>query len=142
MAGAYVAAPARRHGRARRREAQVSQARAGSRTHDRRRCVQRVGLGSHAHRALVALGFDASESSHRFVIEWNPSEIRWLVDEQLVHERVNWDPTPIPQLPMTLHVNTWLSRSRELAGRLASRRLPANAVVKSIAIEATLEAMV
>jgi len=27
---------------------------------------------------------------------------KWLVDEQLVHERANWDPTPIPQLPMIL----------------------------------------
>jgi hypothetical protein len=102
----------------------------------------RFDYGYRGAPSSITLGFDASESSHRFVIEWNPSEIRWLVDEQLVHERVNWDPTPIPQLPMTLHVNTWLSRSRELAGRLASRRLPANAVVKSIAIEATLEAWV
>jgi hypothetical protein len=37
---------------------------------------------------------------------------------------------------MTLHVNTWPSRSRELAGRLAHRQLPATAVVSSIAVEA------
>src|SRR5680860_197004 len=86
----------------------------------------------------IELGFDASESARRFAIEWAPGEIRWLVDEQLIHKRVNWDPTPIPQLPMTLHVNTWPSRSRELAGRLADRQLPATAVVRSIAVEATL----
>lgn len=88
--------------------------------------------------SCIELGFDASESAHRYAIEWGPGQIRWLIDEQLVHERANWDPTPIPQLPMTLHVNTWPSRSRELAGRLAGRRLPATAVVRSIAVEASL----
>jgi len=86
--------------------------------------------------SMIELGFDASESPHRFAIEWGPGAIRWLVDDQLIHERVNWDPTPIPRLPMTLHVNTWPSRSRELAGRLADGRLPATAVVSSIAVEA------
>ncbi len=85
----------------------------------------------------LELGFDASESLHRYAIEWSPGLIRWLVDDQLVHERANWDPTPIPQLPMTLHVNTWPSRSRELAGRLAGRRLPAFTVVRSISVEAS-----
>jgi len=86
----------------------------------------------------IELGFDASEAPHRFGIEWDPCEIRWLVDDQLIHKRVNWDPTPIPQLPMTLHVNTWPSRSRKLAGRITSRRLPATALVRSIAAEASL----
>lgn len=90
--------------------------------------------------SYIELGFDASESAHRFAIEWDPCEIRWFVDNQLVHRRANWDPTPIPHLPMTLHVNTWPSRSKELAGRLASRRLPAIAVVRTIALEATLVA--
>ncbi len=85
----------------------------------------------------IELGFDASESPHRFAIEWDPCEIRWFVDNQLVHRRSNWDPTPIPHLPMTLHVNVWPSRSKELAGRLTSRRLPAIVVVKTIALEAT-----
>ncbi len=85
----------------------------------------------------IDLGFNASESAHHFAIEWDPSEIRWLVDQEVVHRRVNWQPTPIPQLPMTLHVNTWPTRSRELAGRLASRRLPATTLVESIAVDAT-----
>jgi GR25 family glycosyltransferase involved in LPS biosynthesis len=88
--------------------------------------------------SCIELGFDASESAHRYAIEWSPGQIRWLVDEQLVHERANWDPTPVPQLPMTLHINTWPSRSKDLAGRLASRRLPATAVVRMIAVEANL----
>ena len=86
----------------------------------------------------IELGFDASAAPHRYAIEWGPGLIRWLVDDQVVHERANWDPTPIPQLPMSLHANTWPSRSSELAGRLASRRLPATAVIRRIAVDAGL----
>ena len=86
--------------------------------------------------AAIPLGFDASKAAHRFAIEWDPCEIRWFVDGELVHRRAAWNPTPIPHLPMTLHVNTWPSRSRELAGRLALRALPASAIVRSIAIDA------
>lgn len=87
----------------------------------------------------IKLGFDASADLHRYAIEWGPSLIRWFVDDRVVHERVNWDPTPIPHLPMTLHANTWPSRSRELAGRLAGQKLPVNSVVRSIAIEAGIQ---
>ncbi len=84
--------------------------------------------------AIIKLGFDASKALHRFTIEWDPCEIRWFVDQKLVHRRATWDPTPIPHLPMTLHVNTWPTRSRELAGRLALRALPASAVVRRVAV--------
>jgi GR25 family glycosyltransferase involved in LPS biosynthesis len=86
--------------------------------------------------AAIPLAFDASKASHRFAIEWDPWEIRWLVDGELVHRRAIWNPTPIPHLPMTLHVNTWPARSRELAGRLPLRALPASAIVRSIAVNA------
>ena len=86
--------------------------------------------------SYIDLGFDASESSHRFAIEWGPCEIRWLVDDRLVHRRAEWEPTPIPHLPMALHLNTWPSRSKELAGRLTGRRLPTTTMVRSIALEA------
>jgi GR25 family glycosyltransferase involved in LPS biosynthesis len=86
--------------------------------------------------SYIELGFDASKASHRFAIEWSPCEIRWLVDDNLVHRRANWDPTPIPHLPMTLHVNSWLSRSTKLAGRINNRRLPATTIVGSISLEA------
>jgi hypothetical protein len=79
----------------------------------------------------IPLGFDASKASHRYVIEWEPYEIRWFVDGELVHRRATWDPTPIPHLPMTLHVNTWPTRSRELAGRLARRTLPASSSARA-----------
>ena len=85
--------------------------------------------------AIIKLGFDASKTLHRFTIEWDPCEIRWFVDQKLVHRRAIWNPTPIPHLPMTLHVNTWPTRSRELAGRLARRALPASAIVRRVAID-------
>ena len=86
--------------------------------------------------SYIELGFDASKASHRFAIEWSPCEIRWLVDDHLVHRRAIWDPTPIPHLPMALHVNSWLSRSNQLAGRINNRRLPATTIVGSIVLEA------
>ena len=86
--------------------------------------------------ASIQLGFDASKSLHRYAIEWDPYEIRWFVDDDLVHRRATWNPTPIPHLPMTLHMNTWPTRSRELAGRLALRALPASTVVRRIAVNA------
>jgi len=84
----------------------------------------------------IDLGFDASRALHTYAIEWKPDEIRWFVDGQVVHRRVLWDPTPIPHLPMTLHVNAWPTRSRELAGRLVLHALPAVARVRRIAIDA------
>jgi len=85
--------------------------------------------------SYIDLGFDASEAIHRFVIEWSSTEIRWLVDNQLVHRRAVWDPTPIPHLPLTLHVNSWITRSTELAGRVNCKQLPSTTVVESILLE-------
>ncbi|MFI8099093.1 family 16 glycosylhydrolase [Citrobacter freundii] len=82
--------------------------------------------------SYIELGFDASKGMHRYAIEWTPWEIRWFVDDILVHRRVLWDPTPIPNLPMQLHFNMWPTRSSQLAGRLNTRRLPTMAKVQSI----------
>ena len=98
----------------------------------------RYDYGYRGAPSQIDLGFDASRSAHRYAIEWEPGEIRWFVDDRLVQRRTNWDPKPIPHLPMILHVNSWPSRSRELAGRLKVRLLPATTVVKSISIDATL----
>ncbi len=87
--------------------------------------------------SYIDLGFDSSECFHRYVIEWGPCEIRWFVDNRLVHRRVDWEPTPIPHLPMALHINTWPSRSKELAGRLSNRKLPSATFIKSIILEAS-----
>ena len=87
----------------------------------------------------ISLGFDASTAVHRYTIEWDPCEIRWLVDGNLVHRRGIWNPTPIPDLPMTLHANTWPSRSKEFAGRLAVGRLPGSAIIRDITVDAVVD---
>lgn len=84
----------------------------------------------------IPLGFDVSKALHRFAIEWSPCEILWFVDDKLVHRRAAWNPTPIPHLPMTLHVNTWPTRSRELAGRLKLQALPATAFLHRVVVDA------
>ena len=86
--------------------------------------------------SYIDLGFDASESNHRYAIEWSPFEICWFVDDRLVYKRADWAPTPIPNLPMFLHVNVWPSRSKELAGKLIDRRLPTSTFIRSIELEA------
>lgn len=85
--------------------------------------------------AIVKLGFDASKALHQFTIEWDPCEIKWFVDQKLIHRRATWEPTPIPHLPMTLHVNSWPARSRKLAGRLARGALPASAIVRRVVVD-------
>lgn len=84
----------------------------------------------------IDLGFDASKSFHKYAIEWDESEIRWFVDDNLVHRRTEWNPTPIPHLPMSLHLNIWPCRSKELAGTLPNRALPTTSTFKSVIINA------
>jgi len=86
--------------------------------------------------STIDLEFDASRDEHRYAIEWDPCEIRWFVDDELVHRRTMWNPTPIPNLPMTFHINNWPTRSTELAGRVRDRLLPASATVTSISVSA------
>jgi hypothetical protein len=59
-----------------------------------------------------------------------------LVDGRVVHERLGWDPTPIPHLAMRVHANVWAPRSEELAGRVDERRLPVSAVFRSVSVSA------
>lgn len=80
----------------------------------------------------VILGFDASEEFHTYEIEWRREAIRWRVDGAVVYERVQWNPTLIPDLPLEFNVNLWHSRSEEFAGRLAIARTPATAEIRSI----------
>lgn len=84
----------------------------------------------------IDLGFDASREIHRFTIVWSQNEINWKVDGRIVHRRVIWDPTPIPHLPMSLYMNSWPTRSVELAGRINQKRLPATTILRSIVLEA------
>lgn len=94
----------------------------------------RMEYGYRGTPVLIDLGFDASEDFHRYEIEWRATSIRWRVDGRLVHERVNWNPTPIPHLPMEFNVNLWHSRSVELAGRLGVGGLPARTEVRGLEV--------
>ncbi len=96
----------------------------------------RMEYGYRGTPALIDLGFDASKDFHRYEIEWCATAIRWRVDGRLAYERVNWDPTPIPHLPMEFNVNLWHSRSEELAGKLAGGELPAQAELRAIEVYA------
>ncbi|WP_226653177.1 family 16 glycosylhydrolase [Leifsonia sp. LS1] len=82
----------------------------------------------------IVLGFDASDDFHMYEIEWRPEYIRWRVDGRLVHERVMWNPTPIPDNPLEFNINLWPSRSKEFAGELRRASLPAVTEVRSILI--------
>ena len=93
-----------------------------------------MSFGYRGSPSWVDLGFDASKGLHRYAIDWAPDRIAWLVDGRVVHERVGWDPTPIPHLEMRLHGNVWAPRSRELAGRVDDRRLPAVATFKNVSV--------
>lgn len=88
--------------------------------------------------ATIPLGFDASKALHQYAIEWDPCEIRWYVDNKLVHQRNIWNPTPIPNLPMTLHFNTWPSRSKEFAGSLANDSLPGSSIIRKIGVDSSV----
>lgn len=94
----------------------------------------RMEYGYRGTPALIDLGFDASEDFHEYAIEWTSTAIRWIVDGHIVYERLDWDPTPIPHLPMQLQFNLWHSRSRELAGRLDHKDLPATSELRTLHI--------
>ncbi|MFG2925565.1 family 16 glycosylhydrolase [Streptomyces sp. NPDC048305] len=81
---------------------------------------------------VIDLGFDASESFHDYEIDWQPDYIRWKVDGKTVHERVLWDPTPIPDQPLEFNVNLWSSESTEFAGPLDKQALPAVLEITSL----------
>lgn len=95
-----------------------------------------MSFGYRGSPCSIDLGFDASADFHRYAIDWRPGRVAWLVDGSVVHERVGWDPTPIPHLEMRVHANLWAPRSEELAGRIDERRLPAGAVFRSVSVRA------
>ena len=93
-----------------------------------------MSFGYRGSPCWIDLGFDASADFHRYAIDWRPGRVVWLVDGRVVHERVGWDPTPIPHLAMRVHANLWAPRSEELAGRIDGRRLPVSAAFRSVSI--------
>ena len=96
----------------------------------------RMQYGYRGAPSHIDLGFDAADDFHVYEIEWFPSVIRWRVDGCTVHERGVWNPTPIPDCSMEFNVNLWPSQSRQLAGRLDPRELPARSHVRAARIAA------
>jgi GR25 family glycosyltransferase involved in LPS biosynthesis len=82
----------------------------------------------------IDLGFDSTAAFHLYEIDWHPNYIAWFVDGKIVHERVGWDPTPIPHLPMRLHANLWAPRSEQFAAKVDNATLPSTATFKNISI--------
>lgn len=94
-----------------------------------------MSFGYRGSPCRIDLGFDAADSFHRYAIEWRPGFIAWSVDGRIVHERLSWDPTPIPHLPMRLHLNLWAARSPDLAGCISPEMLPATASFRELSIQ-------
>lgn len=92
----------------------------------------RLQYGYRGTPILIDLGFDASKDFHLYEIDWRPDSIRWSVDGRVVHERVAWQPTPVPDLPAQFNLNLWHSRSAELAGTLPVAALPVRARFQNV----------
>ena len=97
-----------------------------------------MGFGYRGSPCRIDLGFDATADFHLYAIDWRPDRVAWLVDGRVVHERVGWDPTPIPHLSMRVHANLWAPRSEELAGHIDERTLPAAAVFRNVSVRASV----
>lgn len=94
-----------------------------------------IAFGYRGSPCRIDLGFDATMDFHRYAIDWWPGYIAWSVDGRVVHERVGWDPTPLPHLPMHVHANLWAPRSEELAGKIDDEALPAMAVFRKMSVK-------
>ena len=91
-------------------------------------------FGNRGTPIMISSTFDVANDYHRYAIEWEPHELRWFIDDELVHLRAYWEPTPVPNLPMRVYCSTWPSRSTELAGELRDHELPIYSYVKGINI--------
>lgn len=94
----------------------------------------KCNFGNRGTPVVIDLTFDAAEDYHRYAIEWEPHEVRWFVDEQLIHVRAHWEPTPVPHLPMAVYCSIWAPRSAELGGELRGCDLPVTSDLRCIAI--------
>jgi len=97
-----------------------------------------MSFGYRGAPSWIHLDFDATKAFHVYAIDWQPDRVTWLVDGKPVHERVSWDPTPIPHLNMRLHANLWAPRSKELAGRIDESALPAAAAYRNVVVTTKL----
>ena len=93
-----------------------------------------IGYGYRGSPFRIELDFDTTADFHNYSIDWQADRIAWSVDGKLVHERLSWDPTPVPHLEMRLHANLWTPRSVELAGQLDLEAVPAVAAFRNLAV--------
>ena len=93
-----------------------------------------MSFGYRGSPCWIDIGFDATSDFHLYAIDWRPDRVAWLIDGMIVHERVSWDPTPIPHLDMRFHANLWAPRSEELAGRIDESTLPAAAAFRNVRV--------
>lgn len=92
----------------------------------------RSNEGVHGTPVVIDLGFDAADDFHKYAIEWDPEEVRWFVDDQLIHVRRSKTPSPLPDLPMKCFFNVWPPKTmKHLAGDLDESQLPATSYVRS-----------
>ncbi|MDH5655136.1 MAG: family 16 glycosylhydrolase, partial [Spirochaetia bacterium] len=94
----------------------------------------KYNYGYYGTPVMVDLGFDASEKTHRYAIEWEKNEIRWFADGKLIHRRTSGNPTPVPHLPMRFHASLWPICSEKLAGKFETSGLPVQADIQSISL--------
>jgi beta-glucanase (GH16 family) len=99
----------------------------------------RLETGFYGTPTRIPLGYDATKGFHRYEIEWTEGRIRWWVDDRLVHERAEWVPTPVPDLPLEFNINLWSSESVRFAGELDPRVLPVETAVEAILFEPSAE---
>lgn len=84
----------------------------------------------------IELGFDASDDFHVYEIVWERDQILWLVDGVVVHHRAQWNPTPVPNMPMELNINLWNTSAESLAGRFDDRdKSETDAHIRSVRVE-------
>jgi len=74
----------------------------------------------------VGLSYDASEEFHNYAFEWTPGEIKWYRDGQLVKQATvsGASPAQIPDLPMQIMMNLWVSNAPSFAGEVDDSNFP------------------
>jgi len=74
---------------------------------------------------LVDLGFDATAEFHVYTIEWTPSAVRFLVDDEVKYE---WNASiTLMKLPQNLLLTIWASSSASWAGAVGDDTAPTQA---------------
>jgi beta-glucanase (GH16 family) len=61
------------------------------------------------------LNFSPHDALHKYVMEWEPGIVRWLVDDQLIYAQ-NDDATENLKHPMAIIMNLWASDAKDWVG--------------------------